>query len=195
MDTFKLLLGKDIYVSICCQWSNGDLMIRIKWKCHLQLLGMTWMNQSDLQLHLFFFPFRRALRDGSLQVGNEAPVTGSSPLAATQLDTDGALWLGRCPHLFLKSPIIICRITVWDKTGVLFHPGCCYKTDKNEQCTHWHCRRNVKFVKKNCVWGGEQRQTYFGIELKIKKLSVSALVNWKWPKSALLSALTSIFLF
>ncbi|CAL8324993.1 unnamed protein product [Merluccius merluccius] len=36
----------------------------------------------------------RALRDGSLQVGNEAPVTGASPLAATQLDTDGALWLG-----------------------------------------------------------------------------------------------------
>ncbi|GLD73970.1 agrin isoform X1 [Lates japonicus] len=49
----------------------------------------------------------RALRDGSLQVGNEAAVTGSSPLAATQLDTDGALWLGglgglavarRCPR-------------------------------------------------------------------------------------------------
>ncbi|TRZ02482.1 hypothetical protein DNTS_030304 [Danionella cerebrum] len=35
----------------------------------------------------------RALRDGSLQVGNEAAVTGSSPLGATQLDTDGALWL------------------------------------------------------------------------------------------------------
>ncbi|XP_073654199.1 agrin isoform X7 [Tursiops truncatus] len=33
-------------------------------------------------------------REGSLQVGNEAPVTGSSPLGATQLDTDGALWLG-----------------------------------------------------------------------------------------------------
>lgn len=41
----------------------------------------------------------RALRDGSLQVGNEAPVTGSSPLAATQLDTDGALWLGRCHNI------------------------------------------------------------------------------------------------
>uniref|UniRef100_A0A3Q1HLV5 Agrin n=1 Tax=Acanthochromis polyacanthus TaxID=80966 RepID=A0A3Q1HLV5_9TELE len=41
----------------------------------------------------------RALRDGSLQVGNEAAVTGSSPLAATQLDTDGALWLGRYPHM------------------------------------------------------------------------------------------------
>nr|XP_014340062.1 PREDICTED: agrin [Latimeria chalumnae] len=36
----------------------------------------------------------RRHRDGSLQVGNEAPVTGSSPLRATQLDTDGALWLG-----------------------------------------------------------------------------------------------------
>ncbi|KAJ8258866.1 hypothetical protein COCON_G00178780 [Conger conger] len=36
----------------------------------------------------------RALRDGSLQVGNEAAVSGSSPLGATQLDTDGALWLG-----------------------------------------------------------------------------------------------------
>ncbi|KAM9342708.1 LOW QUALITY PROTEIN: agrin [Pholidichthys leucotaenia] len=41
----------------------------------------------------------RALRDGSLQVGNEAPVTGSSPLAATQLDTDGALWLGGLEQL------------------------------------------------------------------------------------------------
>uniref|UniRef100_A0A3Q3XBV2 Agrin n=1 Tax=Mola mola TaxID=94237 RepID=A0A3Q3XBV2_MOLML len=38
-------------------------------------------------------------RDGSLQVGNEAPVTGSSPLAATQLDTDGALWLGGLEEL------------------------------------------------------------------------------------------------
>ncbi|EMP25999.1 Agrin [Chelonia mydas] len=36
----------------------------------------------------------RVHRDGSLQVGNEAPITGSSPLGATQLDTDGALWLG-----------------------------------------------------------------------------------------------------
>uniref|UniRef100_H9H689 Agrin n=1 Tax=Monodelphis domestica TaxID=13616 RepID=H9H689_MONDO len=36
----------------------------------------------------------RVQREGSLQVGNEAPVTGSSPLGATQLDTDGALWLG-----------------------------------------------------------------------------------------------------
>ncbi|KAM4737420.1 agrin isoform 3-T3 [Anableps anableps] len=41
----------------------------------------------------------RALRDGSLQVGNEAPVTGSSPLRATQLDTDGALWLGGLEEL------------------------------------------------------------------------------------------------
>uniref|UniRef100_A0A669C580 Agrin n=1 Tax=Oreochromis niloticus TaxID=8128 RepID=A0A669C580_ORENI len=41
----------------------------------------------------------RALRDGSLQVGNEAPVTGSSPLASTQLDTDGALWLGGLEEL------------------------------------------------------------------------------------------------
>ncbi|XP_077787491.1 agrin isoform X2 [Podarcis muralis] len=36
----------------------------------------------------------RVHRDGSLQVGNESPITGSSPLGATQLDTDGALWLG-----------------------------------------------------------------------------------------------------
>ncbi|XP_067095244.1 LOW QUALITY PROTEIN: agrin-like [Osmerus mordax] len=41
----------------------------------------------------------RALRDGSLQVGNEAAVTGSSPLMATQLDTDGALWLGGLEEL------------------------------------------------------------------------------------------------
>lgn len=39
-------------------------------------------------------PCPRKQREGSLQVGNEAPVTGSSPLGATQLDTDGALWLG-----------------------------------------------------------------------------------------------------
>lgn len=39
-------------------------------------------------------PSPRDQREGSLQVGNEAPVTGSSPLGATQLDTDGALWLG-----------------------------------------------------------------------------------------------------
>ncbi|XP_075405699.1 agrin [Tenrec ecaudatus] len=36
----------------------------------------------------------RVQREGSLQVGNEAPVTGSSPLGASQLDTGGALWLG-----------------------------------------------------------------------------------------------------
>ncbi|XP_063001126.1 agrin [Elgaria multicarinata webbii] len=36
----------------------------------------------------------RVQREGSLQVGNEAPITASSPLGATQLDTDGALWLG-----------------------------------------------------------------------------------------------------
>ncbi|XP_053280013.1 agrin isoform X2 [Pleuronectes platessa] len=41
----------------------------------------------------------RALRDGSLQVGNEAAITGSSPLASTQLDTDGALWLGGLEEL------------------------------------------------------------------------------------------------
>uniref|UniRef100_A0A8C9T420 Agrin n=1 Tax=Scleropages formosus TaxID=113540 RepID=A0A8C9T420_SCLFO len=41
----------------------------------------------------------RAMRDGFLQVGNEAPITGSSPLAATQLDTDGALWLGGLEEL------------------------------------------------------------------------------------------------
>nr|XP_033777434.1 agrin isoform X2 [Geotrypetes seraphini] len=37
---------------------------------------------------------QRKYRDGSLQVGNEAPVYGTSPLGAKQLDTDGALWLG-----------------------------------------------------------------------------------------------------
>ncbi|XP_010625959.1 agrin isoform X3 [Fukomys damarensis] len=41
----------------------------------------------------------REQREGSLQVGNEAPVTGSSPLGATQLDTDGALWLGGLQNL------------------------------------------------------------------------------------------------
>uniref|UniRef100_A0A8C3LAK7 Agrin n=1 Tax=Chrysolophus pictus TaxID=9089 RepID=A0A8C3LAK7_CHRPC len=41
----------------------------------------------------------RVQREGSLQVGNEAPITGSSPLGATQLDTDGALWLGGMERL------------------------------------------------------------------------------------------------
>lgn len=45
------------------------------------------------------YPSPREHRKGSLQVGNEAPVTGSSPLGATQLDTDGALWLGECLEL------------------------------------------------------------------------------------------------
>lgn len=51
----------------------------------------------------------RALRDGSLQVGNEAAVTGSSPLAATQLDTDGALWLGECMREALLYMPMICK--------------------------------------------------------------------------------------
>uniref|UniRef100_A0A8C7Y9E3 Agrin n=1 Tax=Oryzias sinensis TaxID=183150 RepID=A0A8C7Y9E3_9TELE len=42
---------------------------------------------------------KATVRDGFLQVGNEAAVTGSSPLAATQLDTDGALWLGGLEEL------------------------------------------------------------------------------------------------
>lgn len=60
------------------------------------------MHESRQPLTSSLFPSFRALRDGSLQVGNEAPVTGSSPLAATQLDTDGALWLGTCTHAFIK---------------------------------------------------------------------------------------------
>lgn len=59
---------------------------------------ITAASNSDSLLLSF-----RALRDGSLQVGNEAPVTGSSPLAATQLDTDGALWLGTCTHMLKKE--------------------------------------------------------------------------------------------
>ncbi|XP_072888416.1 agrin isoform X6 [Hemitrygon akajei] len=45
----------------------------------------------------------RIHRYGTLQVGNEAPVTGSSPFGATQLDTDGALWLGGIEKLALGS--------------------------------------------------------------------------------------------
>ncbi|XP_068096834.1 agrin isoform X5 [Hyperolius riggenbachi] len=37
---------------------------------------------------------RRDNKDGTLQVGNEAPVFNSSPFGSTQLDTDGALFLG-----------------------------------------------------------------------------------------------------
>lgn len=58
----------------------------------------------------------RALRDGSLQVGNEAPVTGSSPLRATQLDTDGALWLGG-----LEEPAAARRLPKAYSTGFI---GC-----------------------------------------------------------------------
>lgn len=58
-----------------------------------------WGWQRCLWNHLMMassHPTPREQREGSLQVGNEAPVTGSSPLGATQLDTDGALWLGEC---------------------------------------------------------------------------------------------------
>nr|XP_023685478.1 agrin-like isoform X3 [Paramormyrops kingsleyae] len=58
----------------------------------------------------------RALRDGSLQVGNEAAITGSSPLAATQLDTDGALWLGGLEELAVAR-----RLTKAYSTGFV---GC-----------------------------------------------------------------------
>uniref|UniRef100_A0A670Z176 Agrin n=1 Tax=Pseudonaja textilis TaxID=8673 RepID=A0A670Z176_PSETE len=44
-------------------------------------------------------------RDGSLQVGNESPIMGSSPLGATQLDTDGALWLGGLEKLSLAHKL------------------------------------------------------------------------------------------
>lgn len=60
-----------------------------------------WITATSNFISLL--PSFRALRDGSLQVGNEAPVTGSSPLAATQLDTDGALWLGTCAHVLVEK--------------------------------------------------------------------------------------------
>lgn len=63
-------------------------------------------------------PPPREQREGSLQVGNEAPVTGSSPLGATQLDTDGALWLGEC---FVGKPGERLRIPV----GQTPFPGAC----------------------------------------------------------------------
>ncbi|XP_075459745.1 agrin isoform X4 [Ascaphus truei] len=44
-------------------------------------------------------------RDGILQVGNEAPVFGSSPLGAKQLDTDGALWLGGIEKLSVSHKL------------------------------------------------------------------------------------------
>ncbi|XP_026571551.1 agrin [Pseudonaja textilis] len=47
----------------------------------------------------------RVHRDGSLQVGNESPIMGSSPLGATQLDTDGALWLGGLEKLSLAHKL------------------------------------------------------------------------------------------
>ncbi|XP_072011994.1 agrin isoform X5 [Engystomops pustulosus] len=44
-------------------------------------------------------------RDGILHVGNEAPVFGSSPLGAKQLDTDGALWLGGIEKLSVSHKL------------------------------------------------------------------------------------------
>ena len=52
------------------------------------------MPGKAITLTASLHPHPRKQREGSLQVGNEAPATGSSPLGATQLDTDGALWLG-----------------------------------------------------------------------------------------------------
>ncbi|KAM7030447.1 LOW QUALITY PROTEIN: agrin [Acridotheres tristis] len=58
----------------------------------------------------------RVQREGSLQVGNEAPIAGSSPLGATQLDTDGALWLGG-----LDKPSVPPRLPKAFSTGFI---GC-----------------------------------------------------------------------
>ena len=58
------------------------------------VLGRKGWGSGSGALTASLHPRPRKQREGSLQVGNEAPVTGSSPLGATQLDTDGALWLG-----------------------------------------------------------------------------------------------------
>lgn len=54
--------------------------------------------------NLFLYLFSRNNRDGILQVGNEAPVFGSSPFGSKHLDTDGALWLGKCLLCTLNIP-------------------------------------------------------------------------------------------
>lgn len=82
-------------------------------------------------------PPLRALRDGSLQVGNEAPVTGSSPLAATQLDTDGALWLGTCARAFLKVTHVLIK---WLLCFSLFFFFFFIQDAKNEQQIQQLCR-------------------------------------------------------
>lgn len=110
-------------------------------------------------ISLFFFLLLRALRDGSLQVGNEAAVTGSSPLAATQLDTDGALWLGRCPHSPKKK---------WKKKETVIQTACSTSSSsplvhsllaKNEQWNLWQCRRQVKSLAGKKWCGGQQKKS------------------------------------
>ena len=46
----------------------------------------------------FFFSFSfffRTLQDASLQVDQQEPITGRSGSGASQLNTDGVLWLGK----------------------------------------------------------------------------------------------------
>lgn len=110
---------------------------------------LTLMHQSDLKLHLsLLLLFLRALRDGSLQVGNEAAVTGSSPLAATQLDTDGALWLGRFLHIHTKKKIIQSKEWMKGKDEACVPPT----TDLWHFLQLWNKMRSV-CVNSDAPWG------------------------------------------
>lgn len=134
-------------------------------------------------IFLGFFLLFRALRDGSLQVGNEAAVTGSSPLAATQLDTDGALWLGRYPRKKRKKTVIPTSECVYKwhtssqentcNSGVFFIPATRRKLPKKSNelvCIAGNkpvCGRaeGLHFVPKNIYWA------HSGVEVRNERLS------------------------
>lgn len=105
-----------------------------------------WITATSNCVSLF--PSLRALRDGSLQVGNEAPVTGSSPLAATQLDTDGALWLGTCARGFLKKNVTCALIKSQPGLNVmrLFHPG-----QRRATTSVAHKAKTTRHAKRKCA--------------------------------------------
>lgn len=150
------------------------------------------MHESDqppTASPLFSFLLLRALRDGSLQVGNEAAVTGSSPLAATQLDTDGALWLGRFPHMWKKTQ-------KWHSYSYI-KSGECLKICSTfsswplvEGCQKW-AMNSLALQRISKVSGRKNRlrfgqkiknvQAYSGIELRNERLSdkfKSCLLSW-----------------
>lgn len=50
--------------------------------------------------------FCREEREGSLQVDSEAPVVDTSNAGATQLDTNGELWIGKCIKIIKINKVV-----------------------------------------------------------------------------------------